>query len=282
MGIYDREYYQDEVRPLRPWDGKSMVTILIIINVAVHIANFVLTSNNDAITRFLAVRSDTIMTPMTWWRFITYGFSHQAGIGHLLFNMISLYFLGRSVEDRLGKWEFLRFYLIALSLCGVLWSVSHSEGSLIGASGACTAVAMLFVFCFPQATLLLYMAIPVKAWVLGIVIIVGNLFQPTSPTPGEAQVAYDVHLVGAAFAAVYFFGKLNFSSLGAVFGNLKSNYRKSRSKLKVHRPDTPDRDALESDRILDKIYREGEESLTSKERKFMEKYSKRIRQKRDD
>ncbi|MFN3188924.1 MAG: rhomboid family intramembrane serine protease [Aureliella sp.] len=287
MGIYDREYYQDDqLRPLRPWDNKSMVTLLIIANVAVYLANFLVSSGSNSLTNAISLKPDSLYSPIYWWQFVTYGFAHDPrGIGHILFNMISLYFLGRSVEDRLGKWEFARFYLFTIVLCGIVWAVAHSGASslLLGASGATTAVAMLFVFYFPQATLMVYGVIPVKAWVLGIIIVVSNLFQPTS-MDGNA-VAYDVHLVGAAFAAVYCFGKLNFGSLGSFWTDWKAESKRRRSGLKVHRPAesrTSSRDEKESDRILEKIHQQGESSLTAKERKFMQQYSKKLQGRRND
>jgi membrane associated rhomboid family serine protease len=288
MGIYDREYYQEnELRPLRPWDKRSMVTLLIIANVVLYFANFLLTAPpSNALTNALSLKPESLYSPLKWWQFLTYGFVHDpGGIGHILFNMISLYFLGRSVEDRLGKAEFARFYLFTIVLCGLVWACIHQGSSgLIGASGATTAVAMLFVFYFPQATLMLYGVLPVKAWVIGILIVAGNVFQPTGV--GASNVAYDVHLVGAAFAAVYCFGKLNFGFLGSFWSDVSGSLKRKKSGLKIHRPDSkkatprPDKDALEMDRILDKISSKGVDGLTSRERKFMERYSKQMRKKR--
>ncbi|MEM8735947.1 MAG: rhomboid family intramembrane serine protease [Planctomycetota bacterium] len=287
MGIYDREYYQeDQLRPLRPWDNNSMVTMLIIANVVVYLANFLVSSGDNSLTDAIALKPQSLYSPIYWWQFVTYGFAHDPrGIGHILFNMISLYFLGRSVEDRLGKWEFGRFYFVTIILCGIVWAIAHggTPASLIGASGATTAVAMLFVFYFPQATLMVYGILPVKAWVLGIVIVGSNLFQPTSMEGNS--VAYDVHLVGAAFAAVYCFGKLNFGSLGSVWTDWQAESKRRRSGLKVHRPSEPKvsgRDEKESDRILEKIHQQGESSLTAKERKFMQQYSKKLQGRRND
>ncbi len=209
-------------------------------------------------------------------------------MNHIFFNMLSLYFLGRSVEDRLGKWEFFRFYILAIVLCGAVWCGLHAGNNeiLLGASGATTAVTMLFVFCFPQANLLLMMAIPVKAWMVGILIIVLNLFTPNMEGQGN-RVAYDVHLVGAAFAAVYFYGGLNLAFLGAFIRDLQTKWRGRRQGMKVYRPTREAggksaRDDQESDRILDKIHREGQDSLTAKERKFMEQYSRQVRQRRGE
>ena len=295
MGIYDREYYQgDSLRPLRPWDNRSMVSLLIFANAAVYLANFLLGRSLEpnppppggglGLMGWLALYPESLFNPLQWYRLVSYGFAHNPkDIFHVLFNMLSLYFLGRSVEDKYGKWEFFRFYMVTIVVCGLAWCLmrwGQPSGPVLGASGAVTAVSMLFVYSFPQATLYLYGALPVKAWVLGIIIIVGNLLG------SSAFVAYDVHLVGAAFASLYFFGNWSFSALEGMSHSLQTGWKQRRAGLKVHRPErdersTPSRDDLESDRILEKIYREGKDSLTASERSFMERYSREIRQKRN-
>ena len=283
MGIYDRDYYrEDELRPLMPWDGKSMVTLLIIANVVLFVANFLFFNRNNALTDLLVLHAADVTAPLQWYRLVTAGFAH-GGVTHILFNMATLYFLGQNVEAKYGKWEFLRIYMVSLILCNLAWCGLHyaSEPSqgVLGASGAVTTIAMLFVFSFPHATLYLYGAIPVKAWLLGVLMIVGNIF-------GTANyIAYDVHLVGAAFAAAYFYGNLNFGFMGRFVSQISDRSSARRAKLKVHRPvdspsGAPDKDQEKADRILEKIHREGKDSLTAAESRFMEKYSRRIRQQR--
>ncbi|MCA9131895.1 MAG: rhomboid family intramembrane serine protease [Planctomycetales bacterium] len=285
MGIYDRDYYQgDELRPFRPWDRRTMVTMLIVVNAVVFVANYLFTNRSGGLMFGLALKPSDLAQPWQWYHLVTYGFAHDPrNIFHILFNMLTLYFLGQSVENKYGKWEFLRFYLLAIVLGGLVWSAMRlgaESGPLLGASGGATAVAMLFVFSFPQSTLYLYGALPVKAWILGIIIVVSNML-------GSADyVAYDVHLVGAAFAAVYFFGHWNLGALGGGLGKLTERIQQKRRGLKIHRPEreelssSPSKDELESDRILDKIHREGKDSLTSRERAFMERYSREMREKR--
>lgn len=289
MGIYDRDYYQeDSFRPITPWNSRSMVSILIIANVIPFLANFLIGGRTDALTSGMALEHDTLTNPIAWWQFVSYGFAH-GGIWHIVGNMLGLYFLGRSVEDRLGRWEFFRFYMIAIVLCGVIWTCLHQRGSLIGASGATTAVTMLFVFMFPHVELRLYGAIPVRAWMIGVFIILNNVLQPNILNGESSRVAFDVHLVGAAFAAAYFFGGFNFNALGSLWNSLSGvgTSTKARARgLKVHRPteasvsDRDEKSELELDRILKKIHDEGEEKLTRKERRFMENYSRKIREDR--
>ncbi len=292
MGIYDRDYYQpDQMRPLRPWDGKTMVTMLIVANVVVLLANFLFGGRSNWLAEALALRPADLWNPLQWYHLVTYGFVHDPrDIFHLLFNMVTLYFLGRHVEDKYGKWEFFRIYMISLVACGIGWCLLRTQAAetnfqLVGASGAATAVAMLFVYSFPKATLMLYGVLPIKAWVVGILIVVGNIFGSSN------RVAYDVHLIGAVLATVYFFANLNFGFMSGLFDRTKVSIRQRRKGFKVLHSDaaesgssgrssTPSREEQEADRLLDKIHRDGKDSLTAKERSFLENYSRKVRESR--
>ena len=71
-----------------------------------------------------------------WWRLLTAGFLHY-GLTHLLFNMVSLYFLGSMLEPAIGRSRFLIIYFVSLlagSFGGVLLQGPADQGA--GASGA--------------------------------------------------------------------------------------------------------------------------------------------------
>ena len=57
---------------------------------------------------------------LQFWRFITFQFLH-ADLGHLIFNMISLYSFGKFVEAVLGRVRYFAFYLI----CGVAGAAGY-------------------------------------------------------------------------------------------------------------------------------------------------------------
>ena len=132
---------------------------------------------------------------------------------------------GRAVEGVYGKKEFLTFYLLAVVLGGVLWVAREyvmlhalaatefglgvgteefntvlENSRLFGASGAVMAVTILFVCHFPRTTILLFFVIPVPAWVLAVFLIVPDVLRIFV---GGGQIAFDVHLAGAAFAFLY-------------------------------------------------------------------------------
>ena len=52
-------------------------------------------------------------------------------------------------------------------------------------------------------------------------------------------------------------------------------------RLKVHNPQEPAEDGLESraDEILEKLHRHGEASLSARERRILEEYSRKMKQK---
>ena len=97
----------------------------------------------------------------------------------------------------------------------------------------------------------------------------------------DQHIAYTAHLGGAAFALAYFnlhwnFGRLFQSAAAWLKG-------RSRPSLKVFKPeDEPDAPVAdeEVDRILEKIHREGENSLTRKERRILENASREYQRRR--
>lgn len=300
---------------------KPIFVILIVINVAIYFGDFVFGGKDFLVSRTLSVTSvvrssgsneseevrssggsesedaaneagvsgrgmqppfsDTLTRPWLWWKFLTYGFAHDPkGISHLVFNMLGLFFFGRAVEDRMGRFEFLRFYLVAIVLGGIVFAArSHlagNNGLCMGASGAVCAVVMLFIFWYPQQELYLMFVLPVKAWVVGVIMIATNLLGL-----GAENVAFDVHLAGIGFAALYYYRRWNLAFLSPSW--LQSLFKK-RPQLKIHDPDRANRkekkDANEADRILQKIHDQGEDSLTKAERKTLERHSRRLREKK--
>ena len=299
MGLYDRDYGRD-YGEATPWDQhqqaqkpKSITIILIVITVAVFLIGMFM-PNRGMIADWFAVRTATLTEPWTWWQFLTYGFVHDPnGINHILFNMIGLFFFGRAVEQRLGNSEFLRFYLVAMLVGGIIGSLGFRlegipNGSVIGASGAVIATTILFACFYPNSEILLMFVLPVKAWVVAILFVAGDLAGALGlmggMVPGSGNTAFTVHLSGACFALLYYFRGWNLQWLD--FGFLSDaparlRQRTRRAKLKLHDPEKKlQQEAEEADRILAKIHAQGESSLTSSERKTLERYSRRQREKR--
>ena len=287
MGLADRDYYREP-----PSSGlglrapESMVNRLMIANVVIFLINFFVTNANDEIMKALTITPDVLFQPWLWWKFVSYGFAHDTSTPwHLVGNMFGLWMFGRDVERVYGPREFLRIYLVTIVMCSLFWvlkelALNHDFG-LLGASGAVTAVIILYCLHFPRRTILLMAIIPMPAWVFGIMIILTNVFEF-----GGKTTAYDVHLVGAAFAWGYYKFGWNLgrfvpfpSGSGRGGGSWKKAFRR-KPKLRVHAPDEHSQGLdLEADRVLDKLHSQGEESLTAPERRILKDYSRRMQQK---
>src|SRR3546814_6058440 len=88
-------------------------------------------------------------------RLVTHGFIH-ADLGHLLFNMITLFFFGRPVEqvfvERIGVIGFVLFYLSAIVIAILPTYLKHRHDAQyrsLGASGAVSAVLFAFILMAP-------------------------------------------------------------------------------------------------------------------------------------
>lgn len=138
---------------------------------------------------------------------ITYMFTHF-DVGHIFFNMLSLYFLGPLVEMALGPKRFFTLYmvsgLVGLAAHFLVWYFPYLTGqtpvppefAVLGASGAVFGVTIAFATLFPQKELmLLFPPIPIKAWVMALILVGIGLYQGLTGTGGN--IAHFAHLGGA-------------------------------------------------------------------------------------
>ena len=94
---------------------------------------------------FPSLKSSLALVPLFLmsrpWTILTGAFLH-GGLLHILFNMLSLYWVGRAIEPVLGRWRFLTLYLVsalggsAFIIAWCLIQPSEIFVSTVGASGA--------------------------------------------------------------------------------------------------------------------------------------------------
>jgi len=289
VGIYDRDYYREpERRGAFSYTSASVVTKIIIVNVAVWVADGLLSwlmPEQEPLSSHLAVHVYTFLRPWLWWQYLTAGFTHSPEqFQHILWNMVGLYFFGRDVEEAYGGKEFLRVYLAMVVFASVVWNaVTRLAGPqdviAYGASGAIAGVVVLYAFHFPRRTILFLFIIPMPAWLLGVILVGWDMLGAMGHA-GASNVAYSMHLAGAAFAFVYYQRRWNLTGLSARLFRFRWPSFPRRPRLRIHRPEEPLPSDLnaEVDRILEKIYREGETSLTAKERRTLEAASRQYQQ----
>lgn len=287
MGLYDRDYYRDEEQPgFFLGAQRTMVTTLIIINVGAFIVDVLM---EGELSHFLSLKSDLLRKPWNAWQLLTCGFAHDPNnFWHVGFNMFGLWLFGRDVEVIYGRKEFLRVYLTMIVFGSLVWVLTVSAlrgrgGELMGASGAVTGMIILNIIHFPRRMWYIWGVFPIPAWVVGTLLIGRELLNVAHGQQGAGDgphVAYEVHLAGAAFAFIYYQTGWNLGRWWPSGLSLKS--LKPRPKLRVHEPQMEERENLSDqvDRILEKISREGEASLTAQERRTLEDASRRYQQRR--
>lgn len=160
-----------------------------------------------------------------WWQPVTHMFMH-GGFFHLFFNMYTLYFFGRVLEERWGAKKFLIFYFVtglgaALVHTGVeylqmnTWMSQVAEGSMaaqtrihalkmtptVGASGAIYGVLMGFAMLYPDALMsLVFPPVTMKAkW---FVLIFAAIELLTGVTGTGGGIAHFAHLGGLIFGYI--------------------------------------------------------------------------------
>lgn len=304
MGIYDREYYRDEGSGFLDSLLSRGVAYrgLIFANVIIFFVQVITRQPGPVpghhgagwFTELFAFQADAVLHGQVW-RLITYAFLHSWGdIWHLAINMFLLWWAGREVEDLYGPKEFLAFYFLA-ALVGGLGELAAVQTGLIddvpmiGASGAVTAVLLLFALHYPTRTLLLMWFIPVPALLL----VVFHILQDLSGlVTGGSGVAVACHLSGAAFGFLYY--KFHWRVLNWLPGRISLPRFGARPKLRVYRPEPrpepvaaavpraePDAHLEEElDAVLEKVARHGRESLTERENQILMRASEVYKQRR--
>lgn len=164
------------------------VRVLIIANVAAYIWRLAYPEQAAA---FVLVPAYVLRQP---WTLVTYMFLH-ANFGHILFNMLGLFFFGPQVEQRLGGRRFLVLYFVS-GLSGAVASIALSpHAGVLGASAAVFGVFLAFAQFWPHAQVLIWGIIPVQARVLIIIMTVMSLLGGTTRV-FEPNVAHFAHLGG--------------------------------------------------------------------------------------
>ena len=294
MGINDRDYgrsgyddgygYRDQ--PGLHFGGVQSVTVkIVIVTAIVYVVQLILRGDNPNVLSpfdsLFSLHPDWYRQPWRVFEFLTYGFLHDSWrLWHVAGNMFVLWMFGRMVEDRYGGKEFLAFYLVAIVFSGIVWDLTEliTGGTvpILGASGGVSAVLLLFIFLYPRVTILFMFFIPMPAWVLGVFIVGSDMFGAIGRS---GNVAFTAHLGGFLFAYLYY--KSGIRLMNYLPTGKKMPSFKRRPKLKVHRPENQeDKKKLRLDQLLEKIAASGQDSLSSSERRELQKLSKYYKDKR--
>lgn len=284
----DQENWRSTVKG-RLFDQRGAVIVhwLILINAAVFLMGFFLQvdvpreiyppGHLDLVQLYGAYSEYLCFHEGELWRLFTYQFLH-ANLGHILFNMIALWFFGPVVEERFGHLRFLLYYLF----CGVAAALFSSLLGylgffdpewrfipMVGASGSIYGIMAACAVLFPHARVQLLFP-PVNLSVRQFALVVLGIacavviFQWNN-AGGEAG-----HL-GGMFAGFIL------TLLILLKERLSSPGRQSASYNRPSRPSdrTPYPTESEVNEVMDKISRSGLSSLTEEEREILKRASRR-------
>lgn len=138
-------------------------------------------------------------------RLVTHGFIH-ADFQHLLFNMITLYFFGRAVEQwfvpYIGQVGFVLFYLSAIVVAILPTYLKHRNDAnyrSLGASGAVSAVLFTFILVQPWSLIIVFV-LPVPAIVYGVLYVGYSIWMDRQ---GRDNINHSAHLWGAGYGILF-------------------------------------------------------------------------------
>ncbi len=146
-----------------------------------------------------------IHSPVTEYPAIYSSMFIHSGFFHLAGNMLYLWIFGNSIEDVLGKFRFILFYLV----CGTIAALGHIATNtdsiipMIGASGAVSGVlgAYLVLFPFARVKTLIFIIIFVTVIRIPALVLLGlwialQVLNGMAASDGSAGVAWFAHIGG--------------------------------------------------------------------------------------
>lgn len=203
----------------------NILILIIAVTVLVSISVF---NKRDMAYRYMFIPARIRETGEKY-RFFSHLFIH-ADYGHLIFNMMSLYFLGNLLLDANGGdyldedgkiFSIQSGWIQQYGFWGgqLLFAILYFAGGLfatlipysrhknnpnymsLGASGAVSAVIFAAILWNPTVPLmLLFIPIPVPAYILGFIYIAYEIYMDKR---GNTGVAHDAHLGGAIFGILF-------------------------------------------------------------------------------
>lgn len=241
---------------------------------------------------------DSILTQKQYLRLFTSGFLHVGWL-HLILNMVSLYAFGDVVLIMTGPVKFCIIYLAGLlggNFLALYFHRHHGDYSAVGASGAVSGIVFSALILIPGTTITVFQgSLEIPGWLYAIGYILITIYGVRSQ---RGNVGHEAHLGGALTGMLVALGfvpaafgesyllilSVLIPSLAFLFVIIKQPHvlwierRSGSNDGRYHNID--DRynhnrwmQQNEIDQLLDKISRDGLNSLSQRERKRLDELS---------
>ncbi|BDS08430.1 rhomboid family intramembrane serine protease [Oceaniferula spumae] len=274
-------------RPPSRFSGSPVVKWLLISNIVIFYADMLFF--NWKLVEWGHFSAALGLQQFQFWRLLTFQFMHADGL-HLLGNMIGIFFFGTFAEKWWGSKKFIVYYL-ASGVAGALFyvflfyvgwfgkdpiaipggEVPASYIPLVGASAGIFAILVCTAVIAPNLKILLFFVIPMSMRTFAIAALVfATLMILTNGNNAGGEAG---HLGGAILGYILmknphlltFVGKLGSKKQkrGQVVDAKIVRERKLKPRIKINLEDS------DVDQILDKVSREGIQSLTDAEREIL-------------
>lgn len=261
-----------------PWT--PMVKRLMILNGIIFAASFLAYLLSPGNAAWITIADLFGIQPALWvdwfplvpvWQLISWGFLHSVSDPfHIVGNMLFLFFLGSMLETLIGGRRFLAVYVSALLVSGLATlSVGVLTGETrptLGASGAVLCIVVAMAVLRPHRRII-FLLFPITLRTLALIYVGADLFFALLSLKGAdaSNVARLAHLVGAGWGFVL-------ARQGWIWRDPVEEVAQWKEERDARREQD---DEHRLDELLDRINREGIGSLSSSERAFLKRVSKR-------
>ncbi len=236
----------------------------------------ILAGNQGPILEYFALTPALVTSKFYIWQLASYMFLH-GNFAHIFFNMYALLIFGVPIEQEWGTKRFLLYYFFTGIGAGLtIFAINFffpGPGYFfptIGASGAVFGLLLAFGFLYPNAELLLFFFIPIKAKYLVVLYGALELFLELSGGPGN--VSHIGHLGGLFFGIVYFifFRKHALSFRTKVLRTkIIKNIAEHQQRMQNHSDKVFEKNTEFKINILKKLQQNGPDSLSDDEVQFV-------------
>jgi membrane associated rhomboid family serine protease len=278
-----RDYMQDERRASSLFGGRSATQVLLLAHIGIFAAFVTLVwivlpwvvrveLGAEQMARWTHETFGLVPTralgDLWLWQFATWGFLNdpRRPIAFII-TLWALWSIGREIEDLYGTRRFLAVYFIS-SLSGALTYclLFYEPSPISGATSAIYGILVLFAIHFPRQKIILFV-FPLEAWV--VVLVVMGLDLVLHVTSAGGGVGYLANLGGAAG--------------GWAYHALEPRVERLLDRLerRMDRAERQSEEEIEArlDTLLEKIGRDGMDSLSKKERDFLKRASRHYQKK---
>lgn len=261
----------------------GVVFQLIYINIGVfivyHLLNTILFfgGNNFDLSSYLALPSDINNLLLKPWTLISYMFFHQ-GIIHILFNMLVLYWFGQITLLFINRRQFIGLYILGGIFGGLLYVLAYNTIPALniisdnrGASAAVMAIVFAAAFLKPNFEIhLMFIGKVSLKWIAVFYAVFDIIFMADGNAGGHIA-----HIGGAATGIIFSYLLKKNIDITKLFSFIESNQRKHIRVVNkkgdidyIYNKQKADR-SKEIDMVLDKISKNGYDSLTKDEKAIL-------------